>query len=347
MAVSTLILFGAGACGGDGGGVEPNTDPVANFTFAACVEDAPCQFTDASSDPDGTIASRAWDFGDPASGANTSDELNPVHTFSGAGSFNVRLTVTDNGGKTNSKTVPVTVTGTGGGGNTPPVASFVLPLACTAGTPCGFHSSSTDAEGDETITSALWDFGDGETGQGNDATHTYDQAGTYTVVLAVTDAGGATATTSQQLTVGPAASQSCTTTGTRVDCPLTVTQRSTVRFTVQATNCELVANTLTIRSPREQTVFFHLCNREVGDEYVATDATGAPLVLEAGTVLAVRFLQGTAGPGNPASGDPGIQVEATGANNWTLNIDDGGNAGAEGEPDFDDAVITVTATPAP
>src|SRR5919112_840887 len=172
MAVSSLIVFGAWACGDDGGTGPVNADPVANFTFAACTAGSPCQFTDASTDADGTIASRSWEFGDPASGANTSDEVNPVHTFSAAGTFNVRLTVTDNGGKTNSKTLPVTVTGNGTG-NTPPVASFVLPTDCTAGTPCGFQSTSTDVEGDIAPENTDWDFGDGETAEGTNAPHTY------------------------------------------------------------------------------------------------------------------------------------------------------------------------------
>jgi PKD repeat protein len=346
MAVSTIILFGAGACGGDGGGVEPNTDPVANFTVAACTAGTPCQFTDASTDADGSIASRAWDFGDPASGANTSDEVNPVHAFSAAGTYNVRLTVTDNGGKTNSKTSPVTVTGTGTG-NTPPTANFDLPTGCTAGTPCGFHSTSDDSDG--VIASWVWEFGDGETAEGPDATHTFDAAGTFNVELTVTDDEGASTSITQALTVAPAASEDCTTSalpsGTRiVNCNLTMTQRVTVSFRVESRSCELAANQLRVMAPRDQYVFFNLCTRPVGAVYPG--ATDTPLVVEAGAQLAFRFEQGSANPGNPPTGDPGIQISGA-FPNWTLNIDDGGAPTAEGEPDFDDAVISVTATPAP
>jgi hypothetical protein len=42
--------------------------------------------------------------------------------------------------------------------------------------------------------------------------------------------------------------------------------------------------------------------------------------------------------------DPGIQVTGS-YPSWTLNIDDGGAAGTPGEPDFNDVVVTVTATP--
>jgi hypothetical protein len=71
-----------------------------------------------------------------------------------------------------------------------------------------------------------------------------------------------------------------------------------------------------------------------------------PLVLEVGTVLAIQFRQGDPDIGDPAVGDPGIQITGS-APSWTLNIDDGGAAGLPGEPDFDDAVISVQATVAP
>ena len=56
MAATTVILAGAWACGSDSNGPS-NTSPVANFTAPACTVGVACTFTDASSDPDGTIAS--------------------------------------------------------------------------------------------------------------------------------------------------------------------------------------------------------------------------------------------------------------------------------------------------
>jgi PKD repeat protein len=66
-------------------------------------------FTDTSTDSDGSIASRAWNFGD----GTTSTATNPVKTYSAAGTYNVTLTVTDNGGATNTKTSAVTVSSSG------------------------------------------------------------------------------------------------------------------------------------------------------------------------------------------------------------------------------------------
>ncbi|MGH7508805.1 MAG: PKD domain-containing protein [Gemmatimonadales bacterium] len=339
-AVGTLSL--ASACGGDGGGTPPpdNEPPVAGFS-EVCTQ-LSCVFTDTSTDPEGsnTITARSWNFGD-----NTplSTETNPTHVYAADGTYTVVLTVTDNAGAQDDFSKPVTVTG-GTPGNISPTASFDLPADCTAGTPCGFHSTSTDPDG--VIASALWNFGDGETAEGLDATHTYAAAGTYDVTLTVTDDDGATANATQQLTVSPAASQDCTTSGTVVNCSLTITQQATVKITITSVACELTGNRLSVSSPIAQTVFFNLCNRTVGEEYTIMDGAGGTLVFGAGSQLGLRFDQGTPGPGDPATSDPGIRITGS-YPNWTLNIDDGGAAGAEGEPDFDDVVLSVQATPSP
>ena len=56
---------------------------------------------------------------------------------------------------------------------------------------CAFDGTSS-TDGDGTITSYTWDFGDGETGTGPTPGHTYAAAGTYTVTLVVTDDDDAT-----------------------------------------------------------------------------------------------------------------------------------------------------------
>ena len=71
-----------------------NQAPTAEFTFTCSGLD--CDFTDASTDADGTIASYLWDFGD----GETSTEASPSHTYAAAGEVTVTLTVTDNGGAT-------------------------------------------------------------------------------------------------------------------------------------------------------------------------------------------------------------------------------------------------------
>ena len=82
-----------------------NTPPVANFTFTT--SNLTATFTDTSTDSDGTIASRSWNFGD---GTAASTATNPNHTYAAAGTYNVALSVTDNGGAGHTVTKAVAVT---------------------------------------------------------------------------------------------------------------------------------------------------------------------------------------------------------------------------------------------
>lgn len=87
-----------------GTGTAPvNNPPIAAFDYSA--SGLTVSFTDKSTD-DGTITGRSWDFGDES----TSDVQNPVHTYASAGTYEVTLTVTDNGGLTGQASQSVKVT---------------------------------------------------------------------------------------------------------------------------------------------------------------------------------------------------------------------------------------------
>ncbi|RLK58496.1 collagenase [Actinokineospora cianjurensis] len=95
-----LSACAAGSCGGGG---TTNQPPVADFTSSTSGRTV--TFTDRSTDSDGTIASRRWDFGD----GTTSTATSPSRTYAADGSYTVRLTVTDDRGATATTTKAVTV----------------------------------------------------------------------------------------------------------------------------------------------------------------------------------------------------------------------------------------------
>ncbi|WOI60725.1 collagenase [Streptomyces fradiae] len=100
----------AGCAAGDCGGTNPpgNQPPTAAFTTS--VQDLAVRFTDQSTDPDGTVAARSWDFGD----GTTSTATSPAKTYAAAGTYTVKLTVTDDKGATATATRTVTVSAGGG-----------------------------------------------------------------------------------------------------------------------------------------------------------------------------------------------------------------------------------------
>ncbi|WP_406097510.1 collagenase [Kitasatospora purpeofusca] len=88
-----LTACAAGACNTTPS-LPGNQAPVAAFT--STVSGLTATLTDGSTDYDGTVASRSWNFGD----GTTSTEAAPVKAYSTAGSYTVTLTVTDDKGTT-------------------------------------------------------------------------------------------------------------------------------------------------------------------------------------------------------------------------------------------------------
>ena len=90
--------------------------------------------------------------------------------------------------------------------NVPPTAlESASPTSGTAPLAVSF-SATGSSDPDGTIAAYNWNFGDGTTGSGVNASHTYTTSGTFTATLSVTDNSGATSTTSAIITVGAATS---------------------------------------------------------------------------------------------------------------------------------------------
>ncbi|WP_346621723.1 PKD domain-containing protein [Blastococcus montanus] len=171
-------------------GTVTNSAPTAAFTSS--VTDLAAAFDGTgSTDRDGQIRAWAWDFGDGTRGDGSRVE----HAYGAAGTYTVRLVVTDDRGATASVTRQVTVTAPQP--NRAPDAAFD---AQATGLSVALDASGS-SDGDGTVVGWAWDLGDGTTATGRTIRHSYGTDGTYTVRLTVTDDDGATTTAEQPVTV--------------------------------------------------------------------------------------------------------------------------------------------------
>jgi len=160
--------------------------PSASFT-SACT-DLTCVFTDTSVPGDAIITSRTWSAG-PGTGSTGQTW---TYSFTGAGTYDVTLTVADANGLTASVTEHVSVTKP----HVPPVAAFTS--ACT-GLTCVFTDTST--AGDSAVTARAWSLGSGTASTQQTWTHSFAATGTYGVTLTVTDANGLSASVTRSVSV--------------------------------------------------------------------------------------------------------------------------------------------------
>lgn len=158
--------------------ITVKTIPSANFTSS--VNGSTATFTNTTI---GNVISYHWSFGD----GDTSNVVNPVHTYANPGTYSVTLTATNDCG-TSTKTRDVIIVSTG-----PPTAAFTAnPATGCAPQTVSFTNNSTGAS------SYSWSFpgGNPATSTETNPSVVYDSVGTYTVTLTATNSSGSsTATT--------------------------------------------------------------------------------------------------------------------------------------------------------
>jgi PKD repeat protein len=160
-----------------------NSPPVASFSVFPNSGSAPLVVSfdaSSSSDTTGIIVAYQWEFGDETTGAGKVK----THTYELPGEYTARLTVTDDDGAKDLTIQTIQVD------QAAITASFIAnPMSGESPLSVDFDASgSFDPEG-ESIT-YTWRFGDGATGIGVAARHTYYTAGIYAVLLTVRNGSG-------------------------------------------------------------------------------------------------------------------------------------------------------------
>ena len=324
-----LVLSACGGGGGGGGGGSTSTPPTANFSFACT--DLACSFTNLSTtqDTSDSIIAYNWTFGD---GSAVDTTLSPSHTYAAASTYTVTLLAIDSKGLRGTVTKQVTVTTPASAAG--PHASFTascLSLDCT------FTDTTTYAAG-SVFQSRTWDFGDAAApAAASPATHTYanNPVRTYSVRLTVTDTNGKTSTAVQSIVVAPpATSGNCVSN----NCTIALTQAARITVTLVSHSCSAHHDTVQLTSPVAQTLFTDGCYDPVG----TVVSVGAGTLYPAGTQIQLSVLSGTL-PISTIAFNPALRISGDFASGWTVVFDDG--YGGPAEPDFNDVVLLVKATP--
>ena len=189
--------------------------PIARYAVASnCNKPYERIFTDKSIGADDW----SWNFGDGV----TSTEKNPVHTYSAPGAYTVSLTVRNNSSGcdfTNKRTIQVI--------DVTPSFYAADTIVCK-GNKINFTTNISPAE----VNSFKWNFGNGIVvdSTSNIASHTYKNAGNYTVQLITTDILGCKDTLSKAMYIridGPTAKFSSAVAGSCLNSSITFNDQST------------------------------------------------------------------------------------------------------------------------
>jgi PKD repeat protein len=175
------------------GAAPPAQAPTVTLTATPNSDVAPLTvgLTATANDPDGSIASYIWEFGDGQSAVG-SPAIN--HTYNTPGNYTVQVTVFDNSGMSATASSNITVSQA----NRPPVVSISAD-ATSGGTPfyVGFDVKYSDPDGN--VFSCNLDFGDGTSTSTFPARHSYKNPGIYTATATAMDMNSVT--TSRSVTI--------------------------------------------------------------------------------------------------------------------------------------------------
>ncbi|MGB2983588.1 MAG: PKD domain-containing protein [Candidatus Bipolaricaulia bacterium] len=193
--------------------------------------------------------------------------------------------------------------------NAAPIASFTVSAVVIEEGGTIQFSAILSSDEDGVIVDFDWDYGDGTDGTGRSVSHTYTTAGTFTVILRVTDNDGETGTTQRDVYVeageppGPAASFTVS--------PASGASPLSVRFDASASTYDQTPLTFTWEFGDGATGFgqttSHLYVSSTGRSYTATLTVRAPDG-RVGTATRAVTVSGAGGTTSP-TGSPSARFD--------------------------------------
>jgi len=171
--------------------------PVANFNYVNTCNGLNTQFEDASyANGAGNIVGWWWDFGDPLTGPdNFSNQENPMHLFSGPGTYTVTHVARNFNNCTDTIVREIIIL--------PGLAvDFLHHHTCV--NDASYFAPDTNVMNVASIISWEWNFGDGGFSYLQAPTHMYLAPGSYDVTLTVTDLNGCVSAKTKTVVVNPA-----------------------------------------------------------------------------------------------------------------------------------------------
>ncbi len=165
--------------------------PLPNVSFSAqnTCDGNPITFNSNANVPNGSIISYQWNFGN----GQTSTVPNPSYTYPTTGNYSVVLTVTSNNNCVNTVSDVVSVYPL-------PNVNFVASNVCY-GTAVSFNNQTTIVSG--SITTYLWNFGNGQTSTQFNPQYAYTSPGVYSVTLIATSDNNCTSSITNTVEVYP------------------------------------------------------------------------------------------------------------------------------------------------
>ncbi len=170
--------------------VTVDSTPTASFSLPTQPTPGTATAFDASASIDsvGTITDYSWNFGDGSPVVDAGSTASTTHSYATRGHYTVTLTVTNDAGQTATFHQAITV-------DDPPSVTISPTVAVTTpGSTVSFNGTATAPDSGGSISGLSWNFGDPSSGNNTSTatnpSHTFANAGAYTVTLTATDEKG-------------------------------------------------------------------------------------------------------------------------------------------------------------